>query len=73
MNIYEDEQVEKKLNELTDELGTLVLDMLVVSLKKINHKNHRGNEGTVLTVAMRLTMPVGLMVVRIMRQCQQLS
>jgi len=39
MNIYEDEQVEKKLNELTDELGTLVLDMLVVSLKKINHES----------------------------------
>ena len=39
MNIYEDEQVEKKLNELTDELGILVLDMLVVSLKKINHES----------------------------------
>jgi ATP-dependent RNA circularization protein (DNA/RNA ligase family) len=39
MNIYEDEQVEKKLNELTDELGTLMLDMLVVSLKKINHES----------------------------------
>ncbi len=39
MNIYEDEQVEKKLNELTDELGTLMLDMLVVSLKKINRES----------------------------------
>ena len=39
MNIYEDEHVEKKLNELTDQLGTLVLDMLVVSLKKINHES----------------------------------
>ena len=39
MNIYEDEQVERKLNELTDQLGTLVLDMLVVSLKKINHES----------------------------------
>ena len=39
MNIYEDEQVERKLNELTDELGTLILDMLVVSLKKINHES----------------------------------
>ena len=39
MNIYEDEQVEKKLNELTDQLGTLVLDMLLVSLRKINHES----------------------------------
>jgi len=39
MKIYEDEQVERKLNELTDELGTLMLDMLVVSLKKINHES----------------------------------
>jgi ATP-dependent RNA circularization protein (DNA/RNA ligase family) len=39
MNIYEDEQVERKLNELTDQLGTLVLDMLLVSLKKINHES----------------------------------
>lgn len=38
MNIYEDEQVERKMNELTDELSTLMLDMLVVSLKKINHE-----------------------------------
>jgi len=39
MNIYEDEQVERKLNELTDELSTLMLDMLLVSLKKINHES----------------------------------
>ena len=39
MNIYEDEQLERKLNELTDELGSLVLDMLLVSLKKINHES----------------------------------
>ena len=36
MNIYEDEQLERKLNELTDQLGSLVLDMLLVGLKKIN-------------------------------------
>ena len=39
MNIYEDEQLERKLNDLTDQLGTLVLDMLLVSLKKINHES----------------------------------
>lgn len=39
MNIYEDEQLERKLNELTDQLGTLVLDMLLVGLKKINNES----------------------------------
>ena len=39
MNIYEDEQLEGKLNELTDQLGTLVLDMLLVGLKKINNES----------------------------------
>lgn len=39
MNIYEDEKLEKKLNELTDQLGHLFLDMLLISLKKVNHEN----------------------------------
>ena len=39
MNIYEDEHLEKKLNDITDQLGNLLLDMLLVSLKKINHEN----------------------------------
>jgi len=58
MNIYEDEQLERKLNDLTDQLGTFVLDMLLVSLKKINHESeifqecqehHEGNVGTFLS------------------------
>ncbi len=39
MNIYEDEQLEAKLNELTDQLGSLVLDMLLVGLKKLNNES----------------------------------
>ena len=39
MNIYEDEQLQRKLNELTDQLGHLFLDMLLISLKKVNHEN----------------------------------
>lgn len=39
MNIYEDEQLERKLNDVTDQLGTLVLDLLLVSLKKINRES----------------------------------
>lgn len=34
MNIYEDEGLEQKLEELTDLVGQLVLDMLLVSLRK---------------------------------------
>ena len=39
MNIYEDEHLEKKLNDITDQLGHLLLDMLLVGLKKVNHEN----------------------------------
>lgn len=35
MNEYEEEAVEKKLEELSDQLGFLVLDLLVLSLKKV--------------------------------------
>lgn len=35
MNFYEDEALEQKLEELSDQLGYLVLDLLVVSLKKV--------------------------------------
>jgi hypothetical protein len=35
MNIYEDELVERKLEELSDQVGYLVLDLLVLSLKKV--------------------------------------
>ena len=39
MNIYEDEQLEIKLNELTDQMGHLILDMLLVSFGKLRHEN----------------------------------
>lgn len=35
MNIYEDGALENKLEELSDQLGYLVLDLLVLSLKKV--------------------------------------
>lgn len=35
MNIYEEEAVEKKLEELSDQLGFLVLDLLILSLKNV--------------------------------------
>ena len=39
MNIYEEEQLEKKFGALTDQLGHFLLDMLLVSLKRINHES----------------------------------
>jgi hypothetical protein len=39
MNIYEDEHLEQKLRELSDQLGLLLLDFLLVSLKKISAEN----------------------------------
>jgi len=39
MNIYEDEQLEQKLSEISDQLGYLLLDFLLASLKKINAEN----------------------------------
>lgn len=35
MNIYEDGVLENKLEKLSDQLGYLVLDLLVLSLKKL--------------------------------------
>lgn len=39
MNIYEDQQLEKKINALADQLGYFLLDMLQVSLKRIKHES----------------------------------
>ncbi len=39
MNSYEQPEVEKKLEELTDQLGYFVLEALLMSLQKINHEN----------------------------------
>jgi hypothetical protein len=39
MNIYEDEALEQKLEELTDLAGHLMLDILLVSLRKVVREN----------------------------------
>ena len=38
MNIYEDGALENKLEELSDLVGYLVLDLLVLSLKKVERE-----------------------------------
>ncbi len=44
MNIYEDEQLEQKLGEVSDQLGYLLLDFLAASIKKISVENLVHNE-----------------------------
>jgi len=39
MNIYEDEKLEEKFSEITDQLGYLFLDFIYVTLEKLNKEN----------------------------------
>ena len=38
MNIYEEEQLEQKLDELTDTIGQLVLGIILFSVKKVSRE-----------------------------------
>jgi len=39
MNIYEEALVEMKFEELTDQIGYLMLDLLLIGLKKVAREN----------------------------------
>ena len=39
MNIYEDEQYEKKMDRITDRMAYLILDMISMAIEKIEHEN----------------------------------
>lgn len=39
MNFYEDENFERVMEEITDVMGYLVMDIILMSLKKINTEN----------------------------------
>ena len=39
MNIYEDERLEQQLHMITDQMGHLILDLIAVSLMKVNAEN----------------------------------
>ena len=36
MNIYEEQDLEQKLDEITDKIGHLVLDIILVSIKQVS-------------------------------------
>lgn len=44
MNIYEEEKLEEKLGEITDQFGYLLLDLLSISLKRLNSENQTFKE-----------------------------
>ena len=39
MNIYEDEQYEAKMDQITDRMGYLILDLIVMAIEKLEHEN----------------------------------
>lgn len=39
MNIYEEEHLEKKFQQVTDQIGHLLLDLIIVSLTKVTREN----------------------------------
>ena len=39
MNIYEDEMLEQKLDEISNQMGHLVMDILLLSLKRLGNQN----------------------------------
>ena len=46
MNIYEDEMLEQKLDEIRSQMGHLVMDILLLSLKRLGNQNQVFNEFT---------------------------
>jgi hypothetical protein len=46
MNIYEDEMLEQKLDEISNQMGHLVMDILLLSLKKLGNQNQVFNDFT---------------------------
>ena len=39
MNIYENEELDQKLEAITDLMGDFILDVVLMSLKKINNES----------------------------------
>ena len=46
MNIYEDEMLEQKLDEISNQMGHLVMDILLLSLKRLGSQNQVFNDFT---------------------------
>ncbi len=46
MNSYEDEMLEEKLDEISNQMGHLVMDILLMSLKRLGNQNQVLNDFT---------------------------
>jgi hypothetical protein len=46
MNSYEDEMLEEKLDEISNQMGHLVMDILLLSLKRLGNQNQVFNDFT---------------------------
>ena len=46
MNIYEDEMLEQKLDEISTQMGHLVMDIILTSLKRLGDQNQVFNDFT---------------------------
>jgi len=44
MNIYEEDAVDEKLDEISNQMGHLVMDILLVSLKRLRNQNQVFND-----------------------------
>ena len=57
MNFYEDEILEQKLEELSDQMGYLVLEILLLSLKKLGNENRIFSDIVESKLAAKLAEP----------------
>jgi hypothetical protein len=46
MDSYEDEMLEEKLDEISNQMGHLVMDILLMSLKRLGNQNQVFNDFT---------------------------
>jgi hypothetical protein len=46
MNIYEDEMLEQKLDKISNQMGHLVMDVLLLSLKRLGNQHQVFNDFT---------------------------
>ena len=58
MNIYEDEMLEQKLDEISNQMGHLVMDILLLSLQKLGNQSQVFNDFTETRLAEWLKAPV---------------
>jgi len=57
MNFFEDEILEQKLEELSDQMGYLVLEILLLSLKKLGNENRIFSDIVESKLAAKLDLP----------------